>query len=122
MVLSAAAFGIPLSWRQDEKPGPGHRLTFTETLKAHAEGRLIRRARIPRFIAKMFKSTELAYVSDHEIRVYLSEIILERQRAADKEDRSDVLTNIIKGGDEGKEGLPALDVSELMGLANCAFV
>jgi len=49
------------------------------------------------------------------LRIYLSEIILERQQSPDKEDRSDVLTNIIKGGDEGKQGYPALTVSELMG-------
>jgi hypothetical protein len=69
MVLSAAGFGIPLSWKQDDKPGPGHKLTFTRTLEAQAEGRIIRRARIPRFIAKRFKKTEFAYVSDHEMRV-----------------------------------------------------
>ena len=135
MVLSAAGFGIPLSWSSDEKPRPGHKLTFTRTLQAQAEGRLFRRARIPRFIAKQFKSTEFVYLSEEEMRVsvlrlqislwviygahfiqiYLSEIILERQQAPDKEDRSDVLTNIIKGGDEGKQGFPALTVSELMG-------
>lgn len=134
MVLSAAGFGIPLSWRQDEKPAAGHKLTFTQTLQAQAEGRLLRRAtsRLPGFILRYFKRAEKAHDSDREMRVctltcstsfrpyrldqiYLSEIILERQKAADKEDRSDVLTNLIKGGEESKEGFPALTVSELMG-------
>jgi hypothetical protein len=74
MVLSAAGFGMTLSWRQDEKPGPGHKLTFTATLRAQASGRFILRARIyrikfPDFIAKRFKNIESAYISEHELKV-----------------------------------------------------
>lgn len=114
MVLSEAGFGIPLSWQRDEKPPPGHKLTFTQTLEAQNKTRIIRRI-LPRFIGKRFKCTELAYACEEEMKIYLSEIILERQKAADKEDRSDLLTNLIKGSDEGTQGYPALTVSELMG-------
>lgn len=57
MILSEAGIVIPLSWKQDEKPKPGHKLTFTRTLQAEAETRLARRVGLPSFIAKIFKHT-----------------------------------------------------------------
>ena len=71
MVLSEAGFGTSLSWRQDEKPKAGHKLTFTQTLQSHAEseGRIIRSVGIPQFLGWFSKRVHFSYLCEHELKV-----------------------------------------------------
>jgi hypothetical protein len=75
MVLGAAGFGTPLSWRKDEKPEVGHKLTFTQTLQTHSDS-MIAPASLLRVLAKISKRAERAYLSGNELKVRIQSLYL----------------------------------------------
>ena len=140
MVLSAAGYGVPLSWDEESIIPKGHELSFSQTLELSASSRLARRV-FPKWTRRFSKSVREGWLAEDEMKVpflvdltcnfidemelkaYLTELIDERQKAADKEDRWDLLTNLVKGGEEEKNGQP-LSASELQGCVpfTCHFL
>ncbi|PVG01189.1 cytochrome P450 [Serendipita vermifera] len=97
MVISAAAFGMNLSWKDSESVPAGHTMSFKTSLHHVSEG-FLHRVALPDWILSLYpfgRKTKAAY---NEMELYVREMIEERR--IQPADREDLLSNLLKARDE----------------------
>jgi len=114
-VLSAAAFGKPVSWLEGSTVPPGHSMAFKDALHMLSVNLLYKV--LPKWL-KYFgfgqKMRELEVASD-EFEKYMAEMIRLRRSGEDKVERYDILSGLISANEETTDGDQKLSDSELTG-------
>ena|ERR1700761_4361409 len=131
MVLSVAGYGRRMSWKEETTIPPGHKLTFTNALTTVTNSLLLK-VLLPNWALGLTKGLRKIRLSFNELDVsslaillwmvyrakkkqYLSEMISERRRLMNKEDKCDLLTSLIRGSEDDDIGEFKLSYSELTG-------
>jgi hypothetical protein len=132
MIISAAGFGYRIHWEDDEAP-PGHRLSFKRSIQIVSKGLFVRLL-CPKWFFELGPTKRIREVRDAfaEFRVrllsvsqqpidpntqsYLVEMINERRRTADKDEKRDLLSNLVDANEEfSHDGEQRLGEGELLG-------
>jgi hypothetical protein len=136
MTISAAGFGRRISWGDDETP-PGHKISFKRSVEILGSGLLLRMI-CPKRIFEWAPTKKIREARDGfaEFRVrpldhalalsgrelipcaqsYLVEMINERRFSNDKDDKRDLLSNLVDANEEFSDrGEQRLGEEELVG-------
>ncbi|KAF8183648.1 cytochrome P450 [Pholiota molesta] len=112
-IIGAAGFGRDISWKADEITPPGYTMTFKESLHTVTTNVFVKLA-VPSWamgLTETFRQTDRAY---DELRRYVTEMICERQAAAEKIERHDLFSQLLEANDNNL-GATTLTESELIG-------
>ncbi|KAF9653322.1 cytochrome P450 [Thelephora ganbajun] len=116
MTISAAGFGHQINWEDDEA-SPGHKLSFKQSVEVVGTGVFIR-VLCPKWIFEWAPIKKIREVRDGfaEFRSYLVEMINERKLSDERDEKRDLLSNLISANEEFMDdGEQKLGEVELIG-------
>lgn len=97
MVISSAGFGSRLGWNDGDEAPAGHVMTFQKSLNL-ALSKMVYRLLLGDSVLRLWEDGRETMLAFKEFRVYMSEMIEERQNApGDGSRRADLFTNLING-------------------------
>ncbi|KAF9060543.1 cytochrome P450 [Rhodocollybia butyracea] len=94
-VLSAAAFGRRISWEDEETIPPNHRMSFKDAIH-EVTLNLMTKVVVPNWALGLTKRLRRVRLAFEELNMYMLEFIAERRIAEKKEERDDLLTNLLE--------------------------
>ncbi|KIM22948.1 hypothetical protein M408DRAFT_332624 [Serendipita vermifera MAFF 305830] len=112
MVIGSAAFGMKMTWKDDEVPPVGHTMTFRKTLQAINTGLVLRLA-LPNWILNLNSHGRKIRTSFDELGLYMREMIDTRLTSPHHHD--DLFSNLLRAREEEKEGGTTFTDSDLTG-------
>ncbi|EKM52729.1 uncharacterized protein PHACADRAFT_261335 [Phanerochaete carnosa HHB-10118-sp] len=115
-VIGVAGFGRRMTWQEDSKLSPGHKMTFKEALHNFSLDFFIKLT-TPDWLLKLglterMKRANLAF---QELEQYMLEMIHARRYAEEKEERYDLFSGLLDASEEEFDGEAKLTDRELLG-------
>ncbi|KAF9059688.1 cytochrome P450 [Rhodocollybia butyracea] len=94
-VLSAAAFGRRISWTDEEGIPPNHQMSFKVAIHEVSLGCLVK-VLVPEWAMGLTAHLRRVRLAFEELNIYMLEMISQRRNAEKKEERHDLLTNLLE--------------------------
>ncbi|KLO20769.1 cytochrome P450 [Schizopora paradoxa] len=113
-VIGSAGFGHSVSWSEDSDLNPGHRMTFRTALTIVCKD-LFLKLIVPRWASRFSQRYKNIFIAFDELKLYMEEMILDRQANAQSQVRNDLFSNLILASHEETETKYKLSSEELMG-------
>lgn len=113
-VIGVAGFGRRISWTDDQKVPPGHRIAFKDALHIVSTEIFVKLA-VPKWamgLTQRFRNVQTAF---DELRVYMLEMIEARKNSEKKEERYDLFSSLLDANEEESDGEAKLSDDELLG-------
>lgn len=112
MVIGSAAFGMKMTWKDNEVPPPGHSMTFRKTLQVFSSG-LLYRFVLPDWVLNLHSYGREIRTSCDEIKLYMKEMIDTRLTSPHHHD--DLFSNLLKAREEERDGGTVFSDEDLTG-------
>lgn len=113
-VIGVAGFGRRISWNDDLKLPPGHRMTFKDALHIVSSDVFIKLV-VPKWAmgwTQRFRNVQIAF---EELRLYMLEMIRSRRNSEKKEERYDLFSSLLDASEDTSDGEAKLADEELLG-------
>ncbi|TDL22814.1 cytochrome P450 [Rickenella mellea] len=114
LVIGRAGFGRSVSWENDQKIPPGHKMSFKEALHI-VSTEIVWKVSVPEWAMRFTQKLRTIKLAFEEIQIYMQEMIDERRNAERKVERYDLFSSLLDASEEGEDGSTKLTDTELRG-------
>ncbi|TFY75699.1 hypothetical protein EWM64_g8312 [Hericium alpestre] len=111
-VIGVAGFGRRISWNDDLKIPPGHKMTFKDALHVVSSDVFLKLV-VPDYAMGLTERLRNVRLAFEELDAYMLEMIRARRNAEKTEERYDLFSSLLEASEDTSDGEPALTDSEL---------